>query len=138
MSPAVFEKFRADWRRGRALKTLRLGERQYGEWDSKTDAGTMCAYYRFDPDGETLVMTFHEMWAKDEGRLVHEGRHGVQRANLTVQGARAFIDLAAGLAADAGFARLRFKGQRMRQRRESQQVVELDVARYRRRRGSAR
>ena len=35
----VLSKVRADWRRGRALKQLKLGERQYWEWDSKTDAG---------------------------------------------------------------------------------------------------
>ena len=55
----MFEKFRAEWRRGRALKTLKPGERQYWEWDSKTEAGTLCAYLRFDagrrrPDADVL------------------------------------------------------------------------------------
>jgi hypothetical protein len=128
----VLERLRADWRRGRALKQLKLGERQYWEWDSKTAAGTICAYMRFDAEGDVLALTFHEMWAKDERAITVEGKHGARRADLTLAGVRAFLEIVAGLAADAGFARLRVGGQRMRQRRQLPQSFEFDLARYRR------
>jgi len=128
----VLRKLRADWRRGRALKTLKLGERQYWEWDSKTAAGTICAYMTFDADGDALVLTFHEMWAKDESAITIEGKHGARRADLTLAGVRAFLEMVAVLAADAGFARLRVGGQRTRQRRKREQSFEFDLARFRR------
>jgi hypothetical protein len=132
MSRAVLERFRADWRRGRALKQLKLGERQYWEWDSETAAGTICAYMTFEAEGETLELTFHEMWAKDESTITIEGKHGARRADLTLTGVRAFLALVAGLATDAGFSRLRVGGQRTRHRRTRAQRFEFDLARYRR------
>ena len=120
------------WRRCRALKTLKLGERQYWEWDSKTAAGTICANMTFDADGEALVLVFHEMWAKDESAITIEGKHGARRADLSLAGVRAFLELVAALAADAGFARLRVGGQRTRQRRKREQSFEFDLARFRR------
>ena len=129
----MLSKLRADWRRGRALKTLKLGERQYWEWDSKTAAGTICANLTFRRDGDALVLTFHEMWAKDESVIRIEGRHGSRRADLTLGGVRAFLEVVAGLGADAGFDRLRVGGQRMRRRRMRPQSFEFDLAQYRRR-----
>jgi hypothetical protein len=128
----VLERLRADWRRGRALKQLKLGERQYWEWDSRTAAGTICAYMTFEPDGDSLVLTFHEMWAKDESAITIEGKHGARRADLSLAGVRAFLEIVAGLAADAGFGRLRVRGQRTRQRRKREQSFEFDLARFRR------
>jgi hypothetical protein len=134
----VLKKLRADWRRGRALKTLKLGERQYWEWDSKTSAGTICAYLTFEADAETLVLTFHEMWAKDEAAVTIQGKHGSRRADLTLAGVRAFLELVADLASRAGFDRLRVGGQRMRQRRERAQRFEFDLARFQRARQRGR
>jgi hypothetical protein len=128
----VLRKLRADWRRGRALKALKLGERQYWEWDSKTDAGTLCAYMTFAAEGDTLKLTFYEMWAKDERKLTVEGKHGARRAELGLPGAYRFLEMVSQLAADAGFTRLRIAGQRARQRRKKAQRVEFDVTRYRR------
>ena len=128
----MLNRLRADWRRGRALRTLKLGERQYWEWDSNTDAGTICANMTFAADGDVLVLTFHEMWAKDDAAVTIEGKHGARRANLSLAGVRAFLDLVAGLAADAGFARLRVGGQRTRERRAREQRFEFDLGRYRR------
>jgi hypothetical protein len=134
----VLKRLRADWRRGRAIKQLQLGERQYWEWDSKTAAGTICAYLTFDADGDALVLTFHEMWAKDESAITIEGKHGSQRADLSLGGVRAFLEIVAGLAADAGFRRLRVGGQRTRQRRRRRQSFEFDLDRYRRGRREGR
>jgi hypothetical protein len=135
----VFEKFRAEWRRGRALKTLKPGERQYWEWDSKTDAGTLCAYLRFDADGDVLTLTFFEIWGKDPERVTYVGtRQGVPRAELGLKGAFGFVGVVADLAVDGGFSRLRFTGQRTRRRRKEAQNVEFDLARFRRGRGAAR
>jgi hypothetical protein len=128
----VLRKLRADWRRGRALKTLKLGERQYWEWDSNTPAGTICANMTFDADGDALVLIFHEMWAKDESAITVEGKHGARRADLSLAGVRAFLELVAGLARDAGFSRLRVGGQRTRERRQRVQSFEFDLARFRR------
>jgi hypothetical protein len=128
----VLRKLRADWRRGRALRTLKLGERQYWEWDSKRGAGTICANLTFDADGDALVLTFHEMWAKDEAAIIIEGKHGSRRADLTLGGVRAFLEIVAGLAADAGFRRLRVGGRRMRQRRQQRQSFEFDLVRFQR------
>jgi hypothetical protein len=135
----VFEKFRAEWRRGRALKTLKPGERQYWEWDSQTEAGTLCAYLRFDEDGDVLMLTFFEIWGKDPERVTYVGtRQGVPRAELGLKGAFAFVGIVADLAIDGGFGRLRFTGQRTRRRRKEAQNVEFDLARFRRGRGAAR
>jgi hypothetical protein len=124
----VLSKLRADWRRGRALKQLKLGERQYWEWDSGTSAGTICAYMTFRDDRGVLVLVFHEIWAKKV-----EGERGPHRADLGLPGARRFLEVVAELAADAGFTRLRVAGQRARHRRKKAQRFEFDVTRYRRR-----
>jgi hypothetical protein len=125
----VLRGLRADWRRGRALRSLKLGERQYWEWESETDAGVICANLTFRTDGEVLVLVFHELWAKDLG-----AKGVTPRADLGLAGARRFLEIVSELAADAGFARLRVAGQRMRHRRKKVQRVEFDVTRYRRRR----
>ena len=135
----MLDKFRAEWRRGRALKTLKPGERQYWEWDSKTGAGTLCAYLRFDADGDVLALTFFEIWGKDPERVTYVGtRQGVPRAELGLKGAFAFVGVVADLAIDGGFSTLRFTGQRTRRRRKEVQNVEFDLARFRRGRRAAR
>ncbi len=124
----MLSKLRADWRRGRALKALKLGERQYWEWDSETDAGTLCANLTFSAEGDTLVLRFLEIWAREV-----ELERGTHRADLGLPGARRFLGIVSELAADAGFTRVRVSGQRTRQRRKKAQRVEFDVERYRRR-----
>ena len=124
----MLDKLRGDWRRGRALKALKLGERQYWEWESETDAGRVCANLTFFAEGETLVLRFLEIWAKEA-----ELGTGRQRADLGLPGARRFLGIVSDLAADTGFTRVRVSGQRTRQRRKKGQRVEFDVERYRRR-----
>ena len=124
----MLSKLRADWRRGRALRALKLGERQYWEWESETDAGLLCANLTFRTDGDVLVLVFHEIWAKEV-----EGERGPHRADLGLSGAHRFLEVVSELAEAAGFARVRIGGQRTRHRRKQAQRVEFDVARYRRR-----
>jgi hypothetical protein len=128
----VFERLRADWRRGRALKQLRLGERQYWEWDSKTSAGTLCGNLRFDAEGDVLVLTFYEIWPKESETAGITGRNAVPRADLGLTGARAFVEIVSGLAADLGYDRLRIRGQRTRLRRKKMQSVDFDLSRFQR------
>jgi hypothetical protein len=128
----VLKKLRADWRRGRALKALKLGERQYWEWDSKTSAGTLCGNLRFDVEGDALVLTFAEIWAKDPDVATIQGRNDTARADLGMRGSFAFVELVAALAEDVGCTKLRIRGQRTRARRTRLQDVEFDVARFRR------
>jgi len=128
----VLDEFRAQWRRGRALKTLKLGERQHWEWDSKTAAGTLCGNLRFDVEDDVLVLTFAEIWAKDTGLATIVGRNDTPRADLGLTGSFAFVEMVAGLAEDIGCTRLRIRGQRTRARRKRTQSVEFDLARFRR------
>jgi hypothetical protein len=122
----VFEKLRADWRRGRALKQLKLGERQYWEWESNTEAGTICANLRFSAEGETLVLRFLQMWSK----VVVESEDPHARGDLGLGAVRAFLDIVAQLGADCGFTRMRVEGQRTRQRRKDDQNFEFPLDRY--------
>ncbi len=122
----MLSKLRDDWRRGRALKTLKLGERQYWEWESKTEAGTICGDMLFKAEDDTLILIFFDIWAKD---VAEKGQH---RAPLGLDGVRAFLDLCAQLGADAGFARMRVAGQRTKRhlKRGGRQRFEFDLARY--------
>ncbi len=122
----MLEKLRADWRRGRALKTLKLGERQYWEWDSKTGAGIICGDLLFKAEDDTLVLVFFSIHAKD----VEE--KGQYQAAVGLDRARAFLDLCAQLGADAGFARMRVAGQRTKRhyKRGERQRFEFDLAQY--------
>ena len=129
----MLKRLRADWRRGRALKQLKLGERQYWEWDSKTEAGTLCAYLTFGAEDEALVLTFEEIWPKDpEQTKPRSAKQGVRRADLGLRGGLAFVQLVADLATDAGFAKLRIQGLRTRRRRTKPQRVDFDLERFRR------
>jgi hypothetical protein len=128
----VLSALRANWRKGRALKALKLGERQYWEWDSKTAAGTLCANLRFDVEGDALVLTFAEIWAKDPEVAAVVGRNDTPRADLGLRGSFTFVEIVARLAEDIGCTRLRIRGQRTRARRTRLQDVEFDLARFRR------
>ncbi len=128
----MFDRLRADWRRGRALRQLKLGERQYWEWDSKTAAGTVCGNLRFDVEGDVLVLTFAEIWAKDPDVATIVGRNDTPRADLGLKGSFAFVAVVAGLAEAIGCTKLRIRGQRTRTRRTRAQDVEFEVARFRR------
>ena len=129
MSKHVFERLRADWRRGRALKQLKLGERQYWEWDSDTEAGRLCADLMFRPEGETVVLVFFSIYAKD---VLEKGEY---QAQLGLAGGRRFLEIIAQLAADAGFSRLAVAGQRTKRhyKRGERQRIEFDLAQYLRR-----
>jgi len=128
----VLRKLRTDWRRGRALKALKLGERQYWEWDSKTAAGTLCGNLRFDDEEGVLVLTFSEIWPKDPETAGIVGQNVTPRADLGLKGAFSFVELVSELAGDAGYTRLRIRGQRTRLRRKGLQSVDFDLARFQR------
>jgi hypothetical protein len=106
----VFEKLRADWRRGRALRFFDLGKNVTFEFDTPS-AGPIVFFGRFDPDGETLVFTVHEIYAKDV--LVK----GPYRAEAGLREMRRLAEWLAGMASDLGYTRLRFSGQRSKGRR---------------------
>jgi hypothetical protein len=122
----VLERIRADWRRGRALKQLKLGERQYWEWESGTEAGVICGDMLFKAEEETLVLIFFSIYAKD----VEE--KGEYQAPLGLDGVRSFLELCAQLGADAGFARMRVAGGRTKRndKRGGRQRFEFDLAQY--------
>ncbi len=122
----MLSRLRADWRRGRALKALKLGERQHWEWDSKTEAGTICGDMLFKAEDDTLVLVFFDIYAKDVSEK------GQYRAPLGLDGVRAFLDLCARLGADAGFSRMRVAGQRTTRhhKRGGRQRFEFDLTRY--------
>src|SRR5207253_2336284 len=83
-------------------------------------AGAICAKLRFDAEGETLVLTFLEMWSKE----VVESANPHARGELGLGGVRTFLELVAGLGADCGFTRMRVGGQRTRSRRKADQSFE--------------
>jgi hypothetical protein len=122
----VLERIRADWRRGRALKQLKLGKRQYWEWQSNTEAGTICGDMLFKAEDDTLILIFFDIWAKD---VAEKGQY---RAPLGLRGVRAFLELCAQHGADAGFARMRVAGQRTTRhyKRGERQRFEFDLAQY--------
>ena len=117
------------------MKALKLGERQYWEWNSKTAAGKLCAYLRFDAEDERLVLTFDEIWSKDPERrksVAESSKQQIRRADLGLGGGFAFVQLVADLALAAGFTKLRIQGLRTRQRRKRAQRVDFDLERFRR------
>jgi hypothetical protein len=122
----VFDRIRADWRRGRALKQLKLGERQLWEWDTGTDVGLVCGEMLFQPEGDTLILVFFNIWAKD---VAEKGEY---QAPVGLGAARKFLELCAQLAADAGFKRMRVAGQRTKRhyKRGGAQRFEFDLAQY--------
>jgi hypothetical protein len=122
----VLDRLRADWRRGRALKALKLGERQYIEWASGTPAGTVCAEILFKAEDDTLILIFFGIWAKD---VAEKGEY---QAPLGLDGVRSFLELCAQDGADAGFARMRVAGQRTKRsvKRGGRQRFEFDLAQY--------
>ncbi len=121
----MFERIRADWRRGRALKQLKLGERQYWEWESGT-AGTICGDLLFRAEDETLVLVFFSIYAKD---VLEKGEY---KADVGLGASRGFLEKIARLAADAGFSRLAVAGQRTKRhhKRGDRQRFEFDLAQY--------
>jgi hypothetical protein len=122
----VLERIRADWRRGRALRQLKLGERQLWEWESNTEAGVICGDMLFRAEEDVLVLTFFSIYAKDV-----EEKGGYQ-APLGLDGVRSFLELCARLGAEAGFTRMRVAGQRTKRhhKRGDRQRFEFDLAQY--------
>jgi len=106
----VFEKLRADWRRGRALRFIKIGE----DWtyEYKTPGGPVILVGRFDAEGETLILTFHEMYAKSV-----MGPDGPHKADAGLPHVRGFLEWVAEMARDLGYTRLRVGGRRTKGRR---------------------
>jgi hypothetical protein len=128
----VFEKLRADWRRGRASKFIRLGENWTFEY--KTRAGPMILAGRFREEGTTLILIFWDIHAKD---VLERGEY---RADVGLASVRGFLEWVAGMASDLGYTRLRVVGSRTKrnEKRGGRQQFEFDLARYLRGSGAAR
>jgi hypothetical protein len=123
----VFERIRADWRKGRALKYIKLGEPFNYTWKSKT-AGEIVARVRFDAEGETLVMTVREI-----GSVAHQS---TERVDWGLREIRDMLEWVAGMAADLGYTRMRLTGPRAK-RAQGHQTFEFDLERFRRGSGAA-
>ena len=122
----MFDRLRADWRRGRALRQLRLGERQYWEWESNTPVGIVCGDMLFKAEEDTLILIFFNIWAKD---VAEKGEY---QAPIGLDAVRRFLELCASLGADAGFVRMRVAGQRTKRhlKRGGRQRFEFDLDQY--------
>jgi hypothetical protein len=119
----VFEKLRADWRRGRALKVIQFGEDSI--FEIKTPVGPVMLVGRFAADGKTLVLTVREIYAKDV-----TGPKGQYRAEPGLGAVRNFMEWIAGMASDLGYTRMRVRGHRTRSRRKEEQNFEFPLDRY--------
>ena len=117
----MLEKVKADWRRGRALKYIRVGEHFTYEYD--TPGGPIMLVGRFDADGETLVVKFHEIYAKD---VLEKGQY---QADMGVPHIRDWLEWVAGMAGDLGYTRLRAGGRRTKGKR-GYQNFEFPLDRY--------
>jgi hypothetical protein len=118
----VFEKLRADWRRGRALRFIKLGENWTFEY--KTPGGPIILFGRFDAEDDTLVLTFKEMYAKDV-----MGPKGQYKADAGLPHVRGFLEWVAEMASDLGYTRLRVGGKRTKGRR-GYQSFEFPLDKY--------
>lgn len=118
----MFERWRGQWRRGRAGRVIQFGSPQL--FQVASPAGLIDISVRFDQDGETLMVRILESYAHD---VVEKGQY---RADMGVPAVRRFLGHIARAAADLGFTRMRVSGQRTRQRRRSDQVLDFDVAQY--------
>jgi hypothetical protein len=121
----VLEKLRADWRRGRALKYIRLGEAFNYTWNTPT-AGRILARVRFDAEDDTLVFKVLEINSEEV-----MGPKGPHRADVGLREIRTILDWIADMATDLGYTRLRVEGQRTNARRRYQRF-EFDLAQYHR------
>jgi hypothetical protein len=120
----VLSKLRADWRRGRARKFIRIGEDWTYEYD--TPAGPIILVGRFEAEGETLILIFNEMYAKD---VLEKGEY---RADVGLPSVRRFLDWVAAMAVDLGYTRMRVAGQRTKRnvKRGGRQRFEFDLDHY--------
>ncbi len=123
----MFERIRADWRRGRALKYVKLGEPFNYTWKTAS-AGELFVRVRFDADGDTLVCTIREIGSADP--IDPDGRP--TKADLGLRELRTVLDWIAGMAADLGYTRLRVEGPRSK-RPQGHQRFEFELDRFRRR-----
>lgn len=118
----MFDKLRADWRRGRARKFIQFGQDWTFEYKTKT-AGSVMLVGRFEEDGDTLVLTFREIYAK---AVLTEGPY---IAPMGIGATRGFLEWVAGMASDLGYTRLRAGGRRTKGRRGFQSF-EFDLDHY--------
>lgn len=120
----VLDKLRADWRRGRARKFIRIGEDWTYEYE--TPAGTIMLFGRFQAEGTTLLLIFSNIYAKD---VLEKGEY---RANAGLASVRSFLDWVAGMASDLGYTRMRVAGLRTTRndKRGGRQRFEFDLANY--------
>ncbi|HST26205.1 MAG TPA: hypothetical protein VLJ76_09445 [Gaiellaceae bacterium] len=120
----MLSKLRADWRRGRASKFIRLGEGWTYEY--KTPVGPMILVGRFEAEDETLILIFREIYAKD---ILEKGPY---RADGGLENVRRFLEWVAGMAIDLGYTRMRVEGTRTTRKRRGagRQRFEFDLARY--------
>ena len=128
----MLNKLRADWRRGRATKFIRLGEHWTFEYETR--AGAIILFGRFEAEGDTLILIFREIYAKD---VLEKGEY---QADVGLASVRGFLEWVGGMASDLGYTRLRVEGTRTKRKRTGagRQRFEFDIARYLRSSGAAR
>ena len=120
----MFERLRADWRRGRARKFIQIGENWTYEYETPT--GPVMILGRFEEEGETLILIFREIFAKD---VLEKGEY---RATPGLAHVRKFLAWVAEMASDLGYKRLRVAGARTTRndKRGGRQRFEFDLAQY--------
>ena len=120
----MFDRIRADWRRGRARRFIRIGEDWTYEYE--TSVGPIMILGRFEEEGETLILIFREIYAKD---VLEKGEY---RATPGLAYVRKFLEWVAQMASDLGYERLRIAGARTSRndKRGGRQRFEFDLARY--------
>ena len=120
----VLDKLRADWRRGRARKYVRIDERTTFEYD--TPSGPLIVEGRFREEGTTLIFFVSSVYAKD---VLDKGEY---RAEAGLASMRKFLEWVAQLASDLGYERLRIVGHRTKRNaaRGGRQRFEFDLAQY--------
>jgi hypothetical protein len=120
----MFEGIGAARRRRRARKLIEVGENWTFEYD--TPAGTIMVHGRFEAKGETLVVIFRNIYAKD---VLEKGEY---RAEPGLASVRIFLQWIAEMAAELGYTRMHIRGQRTTRnvKRGGGQRFEFDIARF--------
>jgi hypothetical protein len=116
----VLSKLRADWRRGRATRYIKLDEGVNYSWSTKT-AGEVVVRVRFEAHGETLVMIVREIGSAD--------KMSAARVDVGIREIRGMLNWVAQMAADLGYTRLRVEGPRTT-RPEGKQSFEFPLDRF--------
>jgi hypothetical protein len=120
----MFEGIGAARRRRRARKLIKVDDNWTFEYD--TQAGTIMVHGRFQAEGETLIVIFRNIYAKD---VLDKGEY---RADAGLASVRLFLRWIAEMAAELGYTRIQVRGQRTTRnvKRGGGQRFEFDIARF--------